>query len=187
MRGGMAMQWRRWRDASGQAAGVDSAESAICSVGALLAAGRAAEAVDAFRAAVKRKPDFAAALYHQALAHRALNEPKEVRRSLIQALEIEPQLARAWHALATLDAEAGNLDIAAGLFRKAIEASRITRPRTAGWGRCSGRPGGSPRRSRRWNWPNARHAASWGRVRHRTRGQRQIDRPPGRSPTWSGG
>src|SRR5258708_243480 len=80
-----------------------------------LAAGGAGEAVDGFRAAVRRKPDFVAALYHQALAHRALDEPKEVRRSLIRALEIEPQLARAWHALATLDAEAGNLDIAAAL------------------------------------------------------------------------
>jgi predicted TPR repeat methyltransferase len=44
-----------------------------------------------------------------------------VRKHLNKALELEPTRARAWYALAALDAEAGNLEIAAGLYRKAIK------------------------------------------------------------------
>lgn len=39
-----------------------------------------------------------------------------------QALEIEPGLAGAWHALGLLDAELGNMQQAAGSFRRAIKA-----------------------------------------------------------------
>ena len=45
-----------------------------------------------------------------------------MRKCLLKALEAEPGLARAWYDLATLDAEAGNPGVAAGLFRKAVAA-----------------------------------------------------------------
>ena len=57
-----------------------------------------------------------------ALAYRHKGEPREVRKNLNKALEIDPKLARAWYDLALLDASGGNPAVAAGLFRKAVAA-----------------------------------------------------------------
>jgi predicted TPR repeat methyltransferase len=89
---------------------------------ALLAAGFYDDAIASFLDALERNHDDAGALYHAALAYRGKGDAAAVRKSLNKALEVDPNYARAWHALATLDAEAGNYDIAAALFRKAIKA-----------------------------------------------------------------
>jgi predicted TPR repeat methyltransferase len=57
-----------------------------------------------------------------AIAYRQAGDRDQVRKCLNKALEIDPTLARAWYALAALDFEEGNYDIAAALFRKAIKA-----------------------------------------------------------------
>jgi predicted TPR repeat methyltransferase len=56
------------------------------------------------------------------VAHRAKGEPKEVRKCLLKALEIDPERSRTWHALGVLDAEAGNADVAVASFRRAVRA-----------------------------------------------------------------
>lgn len=91
---------------------------------ALLAAGRASDAISAFQAALVKKPNDAATYYHMALAHRTAGQIKETRKCLIEALEVQPELAQAWCGLAMLDVDAGKLSEAAGLFRRAISANR---------------------------------------------------------------
>jgi predicted TPR repeat methyltransferase len=71
-----------------------------------------------------KKPGDATIFYHLALAYRSAGEPKETRKALIKALELDPAMAQGWCALAMLDAESGNLASAAGLFRRAIAANR---------------------------------------------------------------
>jgi predicted TPR repeat methyltransferase len=105
------------------AAGLDSAELHHQLGMALLSSGLYDEAIASFLDALERRHDYASALYHAALAYRAKGDAPAVRKALNKALELDPNFARAWHALATLDAEAGNFDIAAALFRKAIKAN----------------------------------------------------------------
>lgn len=81
-------------------------------------------------------PMDAAAHHHLAIAQRACGEPAQTRRSLNKALEIDPTIAPAWYALATLDFEAGQFDIAASLYRKAIEAKRDYPAAHSGLGRA---------------------------------------------------
>lgn len=104
------------------AAGLDSAELHYHRGVALLAAGKADEAIAAGREALKRKADYPQAHYQVALAWRRKDEGREVRKSLLKAVELDPAFAQAWCALAALDAEAGNLPTAAGLYRRAIKA-----------------------------------------------------------------
>ena len=87
---------------------------------ALLAAGRADDAIAAFLASLEKNPHDPAAWHHLALAHGRKGDAKEVRKCLNKALEIDPENARAWYALATLDADE-NPDVAIPLFKKAIK------------------------------------------------------------------
>ena len=100
-------------------AGVQSAESYRYLGMALLAAGRADDAIAACKTALVKKPDDASAFFHLALAHRKKGDAKETRKFLIKALEVEPAMAQAWCALGMLDAESGKFTEAAGLFRRA--------------------------------------------------------------------
>jgi predicted TPR repeat methyltransferase len=118
-------------------AGADSPELHRHSGLAHLAANQADDAVAAFEAALLAMPDDPATLHHHlALAHRHRGDVKAARRHLNKALEIEPRLARAWYALATLDAEAGNAEIAVGLYRKAIKADATHAAAHSGLGRA---------------------------------------------------
>jgi predicted TPR repeat methyltransferase len=104
------------------AAGMDSADVHHQLGIALLAAGMYDAAIASFLDSLERKHDHASALYHVAIAYKAKDDAPAVRKALNKALEIDPNYAKAWHALATLDAQAGNNDIAVALFRKAIKA-----------------------------------------------------------------
>jgi predicted TPR repeat methyltransferase len=107
-----------------RAAGLDSADLHYDLGVALLAARRADEAIESFRAAVQKHRDHAWAYHHMALAHRLNGEVKEVRKCLIKALEIDPDLAAAWFALGMVDGEAGNHAQADASFRKAARAKQ---------------------------------------------------------------
>lgn len=103
-------------------AGLDSADLHQYAGIAQLAAGRPAESIANFLAALERDPHDPHSWHQLALAYRQAGDLAQVRKSLNKALEIDPNLARAWYALATLDFEAGNFDIAAGLYKKAIKS-----------------------------------------------------------------
>jgi len=103
-------------------AGLDSAELHQYAGIAQLAANRPGESVAEFLSALEKNPHDPDSWHHLALAHRQQGDILQVRKCLNKALEIDPTLARAWYALATLDFEAGNFDIAAGLFKRAIKA-----------------------------------------------------------------
>ncbi|MDB5320143.1 MAG: hypothetical protein JWN40_1774 [Phycisphaerales bacterium] len=103
-------------------AGLDTAELHQYAGIAQLAAGRPAESVAAFLTALEKNPHDPASWHHLALAYRQAGDAQQVRKSLNKALEIDPTLARGWYALGALDFEAGNFDIAAGLFKKAIKS-----------------------------------------------------------------
>ncbi|HSI33432.1 MAG TPA: tetratricopeptide repeat protein [Tepidisphaeraceae bacterium] len=104
------------------AAGQDSAEVHHHLGVALLAAGDAGAAIGALVASLERKANDAGTFYHLAMAHRARDDSANVRKALLKAVEVDPEFARGWHALGTLDYQAGNLEIAASLFRRAIGA-----------------------------------------------------------------
>jgi predicted TPR repeat methyltransferase len=90
---------------------------------AQLAAGNPDQAIAAFQTATQKDSNDAATWHLLALAHRHRRDIKEVHKCLNKALELDPTRASAWCALGALDAEAGNYDIAAGLFKKAIKAN----------------------------------------------------------------
>jgi len=77
--------------------------------------GTPGESVAEFLSALEKNPHDPDSWHHLALAHRQQGDILQVRKCLNKALEIDPTLARAWYALATLDFEAGNFDIAASL------------------------------------------------------------------------
>lgn len=75
---------------------------------AYLASGRNDEAIEASRAALGLVENFPAAHFNLALAHRALGQVDQARQCLLKAVEFHSGYDQAWHALAMLDAEAGN-------------------------------------------------------------------------------
>jgi predicted TPR repeat methyltransferase len=87
---------------------------------ALLSLGHHAAAVEACTQAIKIKPDFASAYLHLGLAMRGQKDIAGARAHLARATEIDPKLVTAIHALAMLEAEAGELEKAAKLFDDAI-------------------------------------------------------------------
>lgn len=103
---------------------------------AQLAAGQAQAAVLTARAWTLVRPEDAEAFHYLAIAQRAAGEGGQTRKSLNRALEIDPSMAGAWYALATLDFEAGQFDIAASLYRKAIAARRDYAAAYSGLGRA---------------------------------------------------
>jgi predicted TPR repeat methyltransferase len=90
------------------AMGIQSAEWSFGLGVALHRAGRIEDAIASLRDAVRQDPNHAVAFYHLAAAYRTRNEPKEVRKCLNKALEIDPEMAQAWQALGVLEAELGN-------------------------------------------------------------------------------
>lgn len=105
-----------------QLTGIDSAELLHYLGLAQYSAGDLNGAVESLSGALKQNPDEAPTLFHMAMVFRALNDPAHERKTLLKCVEADPTLARAWHALATLDYQAGNLEIATSLFRRAIKA-----------------------------------------------------------------
>ncbi|MDB5298704.1 MAG: cellulose synthase subunit BcsC, partial [Phycisphaerales bacterium] len=103
-----------------RAAGLDSAELYHHLGVAYLSVGRLAEAAEACRRAIDKKADYASAHLHLALVLRGQGDAGGARKGLMRALEIDPKFLRALHALAMLEAEAGNLEEAAKLFNDAI-------------------------------------------------------------------
>jgi predicted TPR repeat methyltransferase len=102
-------------------AGLDTAQLHQYAGIAHLAAHRPEDAVASFKLALKKDDNDPTTYHHLALAYRQIGEVKEVRKNLNKALELDPTHARAWYALAILDAEEGNPDIAVSLFKKAIK------------------------------------------------------------------
>jgi predicted TPR repeat methyltransferase len=78
------------------------------------------EAITSLRTAVAKDPSYASAYHYLAMAHRAKEEPKEVRKCLLKALEIDPERAASWRALGELDIESGQPGQAVGSFRRAV-------------------------------------------------------------------
>jgi predicted TPR repeat methyltransferase len=107
-----------------RAAGADSADLSYALGVAQLRDRRIDDAIASLQAALAKHRDFAPTHYHLAVAYRAKNEPLEVRKALIGALEIDPNFSAAWHALGVLDREAGNDAQAEASFRKAERAAR---------------------------------------------------------------
>jgi predicted TPR repeat methyltransferase len=89
----------------------------------LLKRGRSADAalaVQALERAVRMKSD-AQSLYLLGIAQRQTGDTKGARKSLLKALEDEPNLVQGWYALASLDAAEGNVSQAIGLLRRTIK------------------------------------------------------------------
>ena len=57
----------------------------------LHAAGRYAEAVEAYTVGIPRQPDYGYALYRRALSYEALGDKVQTKRDLFRAAELEPQ------------------------------------------------------------------------------------------------
>jgi predicted TPR repeat methyltransferase len=89
---------------------------------ALLRSGKPDKAIPEFQAAIEARPKYPSAYFQLAAAHRALGDDKSARSVLLKELELSPGHAAGWHALARLDEEAGNLEIATSLYRRAIRA-----------------------------------------------------------------
>jgi len=84
---------------------------------ALKSRGRLDEAIAAYRAALKIKPDFAVVHNNLGVALRAAGEPREARVAFSAAIKIKPDFAEAHNNL-------GNLLVAAGRYDDAIAACR---------------------------------------------------------------
>lgn len=110
------------------AAGSELPELAYYHGVALLSAGRPADAVASLQRSLARKQRVAESLLHLGYAQRLLGDARAARKSLIKSLEEQPAQAAGWSALAMLDAEAGKVEQAAGLFRRAISADRFYLP-----------------------------------------------------------
>lgn len=85
---------------------------------------RPEEAITALNAAIERKGDDAAAHLNLGLAYCMRGRMDEGRQSLTHAADLDPASARAWQALAMLEAQAGNHEAAEKLFRKVLEIRR---------------------------------------------------------------
>ena len=71
--------------------------------------GQLGEAASTFGSLAARQPDSAVAHLELARTLRAQGRPQEARRALLRALELEPDLARAWRELSSVQAELGEL------------------------------------------------------------------------------
>jgi predicted TPR repeat methyltransferase len=103
-----------------QLAGLDSAELHLYLGIALLKAQRTDEAIESLRAALHRKTDCIPAYYHLSAAYHQKGDTTQARHWVAATLQLDPQHAVAWQALAVMEAEAGRLDEAEALFRGAI-------------------------------------------------------------------
>ena len=101
--------------------GGDSAELYHHLSVAYLSAGRFDEAITAGKLAVEKDPTVASFHLNLALAHRALMDPDEARRSLQKSIELRSGWPRAWHAMALLEAECGQWQKAADLYQFLID------------------------------------------------------------------
>ena len=90
---------------------------------ARLAAGRAADAADAFRSLVEAVPNSAQAHMLLAVAYRVLNDAERYEQTLRKALEIDPEHLQAKIALAEALGRRGDLDAAAKLVDELKQAA----------------------------------------------------------------
>jgi predicted TPR repeat methyltransferase len=86
---------------------------------AFLATNAVDEAISSLNTAIKKHED-APSRYLLAMAYQRKGDTREVRKSLLKALEINDQFARGWAALAGLEQQSGNFAQAAAFYRRAL-------------------------------------------------------------------
>jgi tetratricopeptide (TPR) repeat protein len=136
LRGQVLLALGRWDQAAavfeaGLLAQPDSAAVAFNLGYALWAAGTSpARAVELFRRAAQIEPANARFHYHLALALEAHDDPQGARRSLHEALVIDPAHAPALAMLGRLALDAGDLDTASTIAERCV---RVRPDHAAGW------------------------------------------------------